>query len=158
MDTGRCSVLLVDVELAQIDFARLAAAAACPEVELAAVDGGDAALDWFEAGLNNLQQMPQIILLDLKLPKLDGLAVLRKLRSHAVTSEIPVVVFSAEYTQDEVLMSYKAGANTFVAKPVDVAGYAEIFQQRLSHWIHPQPHNPVTAATDGAMDGAAEPA
>ena len=152
MDTGRCSVLLVDVELAQIEFARLAAAAACPEVYLAAVGGGDAVLDWFEDGLKNQQQMPQIILLDLKLPKLDGLAVLRKLRSHAVTSEIPVVVFSAEYTQDEVLMSYKAGANTFVAKPGDVAGYAEIFQQRLMHWIHPQRHNPNSSAKDGAAE------
>jgi CheY-like chemotaxis protein len=137
VDTGRCSVLLVDVELAQIEFARLAAAATCPEVDLAVVDGGDAVLDWLEAGMKNQQQMPQIILLDLKLPKLDGLAVLRKLRSHAVTGEIPVVVFSAEYTQDEVLMSYKAGANTFVAKPADVAGYAEIFQQRLMYWMHP---------------------
>lgn len=151
VDTGRCSVLLVDVEVAQIEFARLAAAAACPEVDLAAVDGGDAVLDWFEAGAKNQQQMPQIILLDLKLPKLDGLAVLRKMRSLAVTSEIPVVVFSAEYSQDEVLMSYKAGANTFVAKPGDVAGYAEIFQQRLTHWIQPQ-HKPTFSSTDGAAE------
>ncbi len=154
MDTGRCSVLLVDVELAQIDYARLAAAAACPEVDFSAVDGGDAVLDWLETALKNQQQMPQIILLDLKLPKLDGLAVLRKLRGHAVTSEIPVVVFSAEYTQDEVLMSYKAGANTFVAKPVGVAGYAEIFRQRLAHWIYPQQHNPIPAVKDGPAEQA----
>jgi DNA-binding response OmpR family regulator len=152
VDTGRCSVLLIDVELDQVELARLAATAACPEVDLAAVDGGDAVLDWFEVGLNHPQQMPQIILLDLKLPKLDGLAVLRKLRSHAVTSEIPVVVFSAEYTQDEVLMSYKAGANTFVAKPRDVAGYAEIFQQRMMHWIHPLQQNTNSAAKDGAAE------
>jgi two-component system response regulator len=107
--------------------------------------------------LKNQQQMPQIILLDLKLPKLDGLAVLRKLRSLAVTSEIPVVVFSAEYTQDEVLMSYKAGANSFVAKPVGVAGYAEIFQQRLTHWIHSQLHNPISSATDGTAEQVERP-
>lgn len=150
MDVNRYNVLLVDDDLVQVDLAQQAAAQICPEINLTAVPGGDAALDWFEAGMNTQQQMPHIILLDLNLPKLDGLAVLRKLRSHAVTSEIPVVVFSAEYTQDEVLMSYKAGANSFVAKPGDVAGYAEIFRQRLAHWIHPQPHNPVLSATDGA--------
>jgi two-component system response regulator len=154
MDINRYNVLLVDGDFVQVDLAQRAAAQICPEINLTAVAGGDAALDWFEAGLNNQQEMPHIILLNLNLPKLDGLAVLRKLRNHTFTSEIPVVVFSAEYTQDEVLMSYKAGANSFVPKPGDVEGYAEIFQQRLAHWIHPQQHNPVSAAADGAAEQA----
>jgi len=48
------------------------------------------------------------------------------------------VVYSAESTQPEGLMRYKAGANSFVAKPADVAGYAEIFRERLAYWM-PQP-------------------
>lgn len=152
MDINRYKVLLVDDDFVQLDMAQQAAAQICPEIILTAVAGGDAALDWFEDGLTNLQQMPHIILLDLNLPKLDGLAVLRKLRNLPATVEVPIVVFSAEYTQPEVLMSYRAGANSFVAKPGDVAGYAEIFQQLLAHWIHPQQHKSGPSATDGAAE------
>ena len=80
MDTGRYNVLLVDDDLVQIDLARRAAAESCPEINLTAVGGGEAVLDWFSASVEKKEQMPHIILLDLKLPKLDGLAVLRKLR------------------------------------------------------------------------------
>ncbi len=151
MDNGRYNVLLVDDVLVQFDLARLAAAETCPEIDLTAV-AGYAVLDWFSTILREKQPMPHIILLDLELPKLDGLAVLRKLRSNAATSEIPIVVFSAVYTQDEVLMSYKAGANSFVAKPADVAGYAEIFRERLAYWMHPQQRKPITSAQDGAAE------
>ena len=96
--------------------------------------------------------MPHIILLDLKLPKLDGLAVLRKLRGYAATSEIPIVVFSAQYTQDDVLMSYRAGANSFVAKPTDLAGYAEFFRERLAYWMHPQQRRLTFPTKDGSAE------
>jgi CheY-like chemotaxis protein len=81
--------------------------------------------------------MPHIILLDLKLPKLDGLAVLRMLRIHDATRDIPVVVYSAEYTQDDMRMSYQVGANTFVAKPTDIAQFSEFLLERLVYWKHP---------------------
>ena len=123
MDTDRCNVLLIDDDYFQVDLACRAAVETCPEVSLTAVAGGDAALEWFGAGIEKSEKMPHIILLDLKLPKLDGLAVLRKLRGFPATNEIPIVVFSTEFTQAEVLMSYKAGANSFVAKPCDIAGY-----------------------------------
>src|SRR5450759_2767218 len=82
VDTGRYNVLLVDDDLVQIDLARRAAAESCPEINLTAVGGGEAVLDWFSASVEKKEQMPHIILLDLKLPKLDGLAVLRKLRGY----------------------------------------------------------------------------
>ena len=152
MGTNRYDVLLVDDDWVQVDLARRAAAESYPGINLTTLAGGDAALDWFEAGIKKREQMPHIILLDLKLPKLDGLAVLRKLRGFPVTGEIPIVVFSAEYTQADVLMSYKAGANSFVAKPFDVAGYAEIFQKGLAYWIHPQQRKPISSGTDGAAE------
>lgn len=137
MDAGRYNVLLVDDDLVQIDLARRAAAESCPEIYVTAVGGGDAVLDWFNVSVEKKEQMSHIILLDLKLPKLDGLAVLRKLRGYASTCDIPIVVFSAEYTQDDVLMSYKAGANSFVAKPTDLVRFAEFFRERLAYWMHP---------------------
>lgn len=151
MDTGRYNVLLVDDDLVQIELARCAAVESCPEIDLTAV-AGYAVLDWFSTCVREKEQMPHIILLDLKLPKLDGLAVLRKLRGYAATSEIPIVVFSAEYTQADVLMSYKAGANSFVAKPIDPVGYAEFFRDRLAYWMHPQQRKLILDAKDGATE------
>ena len=151
MDTIRYNVLLVDDDIVQVDLARRAAEA-CPEINLTAVAGGDAALDWFDASIGRREQMPHIILLDLNLPKLDGLAVLRKLRSLPASGDIPIVVFSTEYIQADVLMSYKAGANSFVAKPADVAGYAEIFHERLAYWMNPEQREQICEEKDGTDD------
>ena len=152
MDTGRYNVLLVDDDLVQIDLARRAAAKSCPEINLTAVGGGEAVLDWLNASVEKKEQMPHIILLDLKLPKLDGLAVLRKLRGYAASCDIPILVFSAEYTQADVLMSYKAGANSFVAKPTDMVRFAEFFRERLAYWMHPHQRKLIFAAKDGATE------
>jgi len=150
VDTGRYNVLLVDNDLVQIDLARRAAAESCPEINLIAVGGGEAVLDWFSASVEKNEQMPHIILLDLKLPKLDGLAVLRRLRGHDVTRDIPILVFSAEYTQADVLRSYKAGANSFVAKPTDLERFAEFFSERLAYWMHPHQRKLIFTTKDGA--------
>jgi two-component system, response regulator len=149
VDTGRYNVLLVDDDLVQIDLARRAAAESCPEISLTAVGGGEAVLDWFSASVEKKEHLPHIILLDLKLPKLDGLAVLRWLRGHDVTRDIPILVFSAEYTQADVLMSYKAGANSFVAKPTDLERFAEFFRERLAYWMHPLQRKLIFTAKDG---------
>jgi CheY-like chemotaxis protein len=152
MDTGRYNVLLVDDDLVQIDLARRAAAQTCPEIDLASVVGGDAMLDRFSTLVREQEPLPHIILMDLKLPKLDGLATLRRLREFAHGSEIPIIVYSAGYTHDEVLLSYKAGANSFVAKPVDLAEYAEFFRERLAYWMHPHQRRMTLSTKDGAAD------
>ena len=131
------NVLLVDDDLHQVDLARRAVADCCPEINLTAVGGGEAALEWFNACIEQKGQVPHILLLDLKLPKLDGLAVLRSLRLNDVTRDIPIVVFSAEYTQEDVLMSYQVGANSFVPKPVDLVQFGEFLRERLAYWKHP---------------------
>jgi len=143
-------VLLVDDDLVQVDMARRAVAEYCPDIELTTVAGGDVVLDWLHASTRNNDQLPNVILMDLKLPKLDGLAVLRTLRGFAATSDIPVVVCSAEYTQAEVLMSYRAGANSFVAKPNDYVQCVELFRERLAYWMNSDHHKLFSAAKDGA--------
>ena len=148
MDSGRYSVLLVDDDLIQVDLARRAAIEFCPEIDLITVGGGEAVLDWFSASDKKREQVPHIILVDLKLPKLDGLAVLRKLRSHVATSDIPIVSFSAAFTQADVLMSYKAGGNSFVAKPVDLMQFAKFFHECLAYWMHPHQRELIFAAKE----------
>ena len=135
METTRYNVLLVEDGLQSIDLARRAVAESCPEVDLTVVESGDAVLDWLNSSVARNEQMPHIILLDLKLPKLDGLAVLRTLRKHDAMRDVPIVAFSAEYTQADVLMSYQVGANSFVAKPVDLVQFTEFFREQLAYWL-----------------------
>ena len=150
MNTGRYSVLLVEDDLPATELAHRAAVEFCPEINLTVVGGGDAVLDWLSASIANKEQMPYIIVMDMKLPKLDGLAVLRKLRMHAATRDIPIVAFSAEYTQADVLMSYQVGANTFVAKPVDLEQFAGFFREQLAYWMQPRQRELAFAAGQGA--------
>jgi len=150
VNTGRYSVLLVEDDLPAADMAHRAAVEFCPEINLTVVGGGDAVLDWLSASIAKKEQMPHIILMDMKLPKLDGLAVLRKLRMHAATRDIPIVAFSAEYTQADVLMSYQVGANSFVAKPVDLEQFAGFFREQLAYWMQPRQRELAFAAGQGA--------
>lgn len=150
MNTGRYSVLLVEDDLPAADLAQRAAVESCPEINLTVVGGGDAVLDWLSDSIAKKEQMPHIILMDLNLPKLDGLAVLRKLRMHAATRDIPIVAFSAEYTQADVLMSYQVGVNSFVAKPVDLEQFAGFFREQLAYWMQPRQRELAFAAGQGA--------
>ena len=150
MNTTRYSVLLVEDDLPATELAHRAAVEFCPEINLTVVGGGDAVLDWLSASIAKKEQMPHIILMDMKLPKLDGLAVLRKLRMHAATRDIPIVAFSAEYTQADVLMSYQVGANSFVAKPVDLEQFAGFFREQLAYWMQPRQRELAFAAGQGA--------
>lgn len=131
----RYNVLLVEDGPCEVELARRAVVESHPEIELMVLENADVLLDW----LNHAQKenIPHIILLDLKLPKLEGLAVLRKLRMHDATRDIPVVAFSARYTHDDVLMSYKLGANTFVSKPTDLVQFNELIREKLKYWMHP---------------------
>jgi len=130
--------LLVEDDVLSADLARRAAAECCPEIDLTVVGGGDSVLDWLSDSVAKKEQMPHIILIDLKLPKLDGLAVLRTLRKHDAMRDIPIVAFSAEYTQADVLMSYQVGANTFVSKPVDLEQFTGFFCEQLAYWTQPR--------------------
>ena len=130
-------VLLIEDDLSAIDLARRAAVESFPELELTVLEGADAVLNWL-GGVIKKKHMPHIIFLDLKLPKLDGLAVLRRLRMHASMRDIPIVVFSSEYIQSDVLMSYQVGANSFVAKPTDLAQFTEFLREQLAYWLQPR--------------------
>lgn len=134
----RHTVLMVEDDPFGVELARSAAAEFCHEFALVILQDADAVLGWLSDGVANSQQMPRVIFIDLKLPKLEGLAVLRKLRMNAATRDIPIVAFSAEYTQADVLMSYQVGANSFVAKPADLQQFTEFFREQLSYWLQPR--------------------
>jgi two-component system response regulator len=78
---------------------------------------------------------PQLVLLDLKLPKVDGLEVLRRLRADERTRLLPVVILTSSREQQDLLDGYGYGANSYVRKPVDFARFVEAVRQLGLYWL-----------------------
>jgi two-component system response regulator len=83
----------------------------------------------------NPKDMPQVVLLDLKLPKVDGLEVLRRIRADARTSLLPVVILTSSKEEQDIMESYKNGANSYVRKPVDFNQFLEAARQLGLYWL-----------------------
>lgn len=83
----------------------------------------------------DLNEMPQLILLDLKLPKIDGLKVLKRLREEETTKKIPVVVLTTSAEQQDIVRSYDLGANSYVQKPIDFNEFIEATRQLGLYWL-----------------------
>lgn len=81
------------------------------------------------------QRTPTLILLDLKMPKLDGVDVLRIIRNDRRLKHIPVIIMSGSVNDDEVTTAYNAGANAFVAKPMDYAGFQALARGFKEFWF-----------------------
>jgi len=79
--------------------------------------------------------MPQLVLLDLKLPKVDGLQVLRRMRGDERTRRLPVVVFTSSSEEEDLINSYNLGANSYVRKPVDFEHFLEAAKQLGLYWL-----------------------
>ena len=101
-------------------------------------DGEEALEFLFATGTHagrDTRVMPHVILLDLKLPKVDGLEVLKRLRADPRTRQLPVVVLTTSREQKDMVESYQLGANSYVCKPVDFSQFIEACRQLGFYWL-----------------------
>lgn len=94
----------------------------------------------------DVTQVPTVILLDLKLPKLDGLGVLKRLRADERTRTLPIVVLTSSSQDADVIASYELGANSYVRKPVDFGAFVEAVSSLGLYWAVLNRPPPVHAA------------
>ena len=83
----------------------------------------------------SVDDLPELILLDLKLPRMDGLDVLRRIRGDERTKYVPVVVLTTSSEQRDIIESYDLGANSYVTKPVDFMEFIEATRQLGTYWL-----------------------
>ncbi len=101
-------------------------------------DGVEALEYLFATGIHagrDTSVMPQVILLDLKLPRIDGFEVLQRLRADARTKLLPVVVLTSSTEQQDLIESYSLGANSYIHKPVDFTQFVEAVRQLGLYWL-----------------------
>ncbi len=103
------------------------------------VEDGQAALDFlFGKGPyegRDIHHQPKVVLLDLKLPKIDGIEVLRQLRANEDTRLLPVVVLTSSHEDRDVIESYRLGANSYIVKPVDFENFSEAVSNLGLYWL-----------------------
>ncbi len=101
-------------------------------------DGAEALDFLFGTGVyasRDTSTQPQLILLDLKLPKLDGLEVLRQLRADLRTQLVPVVILTTSKEENDLVAGYRAGVNSYIRKPVDFDAFSEAVRQLGMYWL-----------------------
>ncbi len=107
--------------------------------QLVHVKDGEEALDFIFArrkftGRETMDQ-PKVILLDIKMPKVDGIEVLRQLKSQDASKNIPVVIMTSSKEEQDIIRSYQLGVNSYVVKPVDFEGFAKAVSELGLYWL-----------------------
>ena len=107
--------------------------------EVVVARDGAEALDWlFGTGAHagrNVSEMPTVVLLDLKLPKVDGFEVLKRVRADERTKLLPVVILTSSKEEKDRLNGYELGANSYVQKPVDFSQFSEAVKELGLYWL-----------------------
>jgi DNA-binding response OmpR family regulator len=132
-------ILLVEDNPNDEELAMLAFKKANLDKNVVIVRDGAEALDYiFCRGKykeNDCYPTPKIVLLDLKLPKIHGIEVLRQIKSHPVNMMIPVVILSSSNQESDIIECYELGANSYIVKPLDFDEFTEIVGQLGKYWL-----------------------
>jgi len=114
--------------------------------EIVVAHDGQEALDHLFGAGGRERVFPTVILLDLKLPKVDGLEVLRRIRADERTKKLPVVILTSSTHEQDLVESYQLGCNSYIRKPVDFDQFIEAAHQLKLYWLVLNETPPVTNA------------
>ncbi len=132
-------ILLVEDNPSDIGLTQRALAKSHISNELVVAEDGQEALDYlFGAGQHtgrDVNELPALILLDLKLPRVDGLEVLRRVRADPRTHRLPVVILTTSSEEQDMAQSYDLGANSYIRKPVDFIQFANAVEHLGLYWL-----------------------
>ena len=133
------TILLVEDNPSDIDLTKRALANANIANELIVAEDGQEALDYlFGTGHyagRDAAPLLAVVLLDLKLPKVDGLDVLRRIRADERTKRLPVVILTSSQEEQDIAAGYDLGANSYIQKPVDFLKFAEAIKTLGLYWL-----------------------
>jgi CheY-like chemotaxis protein len=133
------TILLVEDNPSDIDLTKRALANANIANELIVAEDGQEALDYlFGTGHyagRDAAPLLAVVLLDLKLPKVDGLNVLRRIRADERTKRLPVVILTSSQEEQDIAAGYDLGANSYIRKPVDFSQFAEAIKSMGLYWL-----------------------
>ena len=139
MNEKQKTILLVEDNPDDEELARVAFAECRLGNKLVVARDGQEALDYlFAAGQysgRNACDLPQLVLLDLKLPKVEGLEVLRRIRANEKTKYLPVVILTSSKEESDLVSSYKLGVNSYIQKPVDFPQFIDSVRQLGLYWL-----------------------
>jgi two-component system response regulator len=133
-------ILLVEDNPDDVELTRRAFEKSKMLNEIVVASTGQEALDYLSTGV-----APSVVLLDLNLPKIDGLEVLRRIRSNERTKRLPVVILTTSTEEKDLISGYDLGANSYVRKPVDFAQFVEAVRQLELYWLVLNERPPATA-------------
>lgn len=133
------TILLIEDNPSDVALTRRALGKARIANDLVLAEDGQEALDYlFGAGAHqgrDVTELPMLTLLDLKIPKIPGLEVLRRIRADARTHRTPVVVLTSSNEEQDLATSYDLGINSYIRKPVDFVQFAQVVEQLGLYWL-----------------------
>lgn len=138
-------ILLIDDSEDDAELVTLAMRQAGITAPIDVVRSGEAAFAYLFGEPNRAPAplLPVVVLLDLHMPRIDGFAVLQRIRREPTTRTLPTVMVSSSGNEDDIAKAYELGANSYVRKAVDFAKYADIVRQVATYWLVVSEHVPL---------------
>jgi|SRR5271157_930768 len=156
---GNNTILLVEDNPDDVDLTVRAFQKNQIDNQIVIARDGQEALDYLFAnrvhGADTTATIPKVVLLDLKLPKVDGIGVLRRLRTDERTRRLPVVMLTSSNQEEDLIATYDLGANSFVRKPTNFCDLVEAIGILGHYWLHLNEPPPVSGFDPSSCAGLA---
>jgi len=127
-------LLLVEDDDSHAEIFSYYATQALPDLKIDRMSDGEEAVSFFKKHMSAGEAFPELIVLDLNLPRYNGHEILEIIRGHCCAGRIPVIILSSSANVDDIKRAYAGGANSYLRKPIDVGRFKPMVQQIISYW------------------------